>query len=204
MNENIDLNQIEKQAYLSYHQDGILDICIGSALVNLWLVIWLLPEFWYFIVGGLIVWVTVYTGAKKAFTVPRMGYVEFSSIRRRRIQNILLVGVLILVCSNILAILAIIHPPLGILIFESLYTILLIGIIGTLIVGFIGHMLNMRRFYSYGAVFFATSIFTFFVPSVLILPLIVLSIVILTFGLVLLYRFLRKYPKLSSGEVAGA
>ena len=204
MTENAKLKAIERKAFISYHQDGILDICIGSVILNIVIFIWLLPEFWFFIVGGLIAWMSVYWGIKKKITVPRIGYVEFSATRKRRTQNILLVGVIVLVFANLLSILAMIYPPLGIFIFESQYTILLIGIFGAIIFSSIGYISDMKRFYSYGIVVLASSVVTFFFPFVVILPLIVISLTILSYGLVLLYRFLLKYPKQLVGEVAGA
>lgn len=204
MTENAKLQAIERKAFISYHRDGILDICVGSAISNLVIFIWLLPEFWFFVVGGLVVWTSVYAGLKKKVTVPRMGYVEFSAIRKRRIQNVFLAGVILLVFGNLLGIFAMIYPPLGILIFESQYTILLIGIFGAFIFSFIGYISDMMRFYSYGIVFLATSVMTFFFPIIIILPLIVVGVTILFYGLVLLYRFLEKYPKQLVGEVTGA
>jgi hypothetical protein len=199
-----ELQDIERKAFMSYHGDGILDICIGSALLVLVFFIWLLPEFWFFVIGGLIAWVYLYSGAKKSITVPRFGYVEFSSVRRRRLQSILLAGVVILVVFNILGILAIIYPPLGVFIFESTFTILIMGMIGLFVLALIGAMLDLRRFYSYGVVFLGASIFTFFIPLIVLLPLIVVSIVILVYGVFLLYQFIQKYPKQASGEVTGA
>ncbi len=204
MTENAKLQAIERKAFISYHRDGILDICVGSAISNLVIFIWLLPEFWFFVVGGLVVWTSVYAGLKKKVTVPRMGYVEFSATRKRRIQNVFLAGVILLVFGNLLGIFAMIYPPLGILIFESQYTILLIGIFGAFIFSFIGYISDMMRFYSYGIVFLATSVMTFFFPIIIILPLIVVGVTILFYGLVLLYRFLEKYPKQLVGEVTGA
>ncbi len=204
MTNNSKLREIERNAFMSYHGDGILDICIGSALLVIVFFIWLLPEFWFFIVGGLIGWVSLYTGAKKSITVPRFGYVEFSSVRRRRIQNIMLAGVLMLVVFNILGVLAIIYPPIGIFIFESMFTILIVGIIGAFVFTLIGAMLGIRRFYTYAVVFLGAAVFTFFIPVIILLPLIVVSIVILIYGIFLLYQFLQKYPKEARGEVAGA
>ena len=204
MTNNSKLQEIERKAFISYHGDGILDICIGSALLVMAFFIWLLPEFWFFVIGGLIGWISLYTGAKKLITAPRLGYVEFSSVRRRRIQNIMIAGVLMLVVFNILGVLAIINPIIGIFIFESAFTILIVGIIGAFVLALIGTMLNIRRFYSYSVVFLGVAVVTFFIPLILLLPLIVVSIVMLVYGLFLLYQFLQKYPKETSGEVAGA
>lgn len=204
MTENGKLQEIERKAFTSYHGDGLLDICIGSVLLFLVFIIVWLPEFWYFLIGGVMTWIFLYMGAKKAITVPRLGYVEFSSVRRRRIQYVMIAGLLLLVLFNILGVLAMLYPPLGIFIFESAFTILLVGIIGAFILTLIGAMLDLSRFYAYGVVLLGSAVFTFLVPVVILLPFIVVSIVILAYGIFLLYQFLLQYPKQARGEVAGA
>ncbi|MFX1300349.1 MAG: hypothetical protein ACFFAL_00055 [Promethearchaeota archaeon] len=204
MAEKAKLREIERKMFTSYHGDGLLDICIGSVLLYLVFIIWWLPEFWFFLIAGFMVWISVYAGVKKSVTVPRLGYVEFSSVRRQRIQQVVLAGVLVLVVFNILGILAMIYPALGVFLFESAFTILIAGIIGAFLLTLIGFMLDLQRFYAYGVVFLISGIFTFLVPVLPLLPLIVLGCVILVYGLILFYQFLTQYPKQTSGEVAGA
>jgi hypothetical protein len=44
MNEAIDLEQLERQAFLSFHQDGLLDLCLGAVLLQLGIIIFLFPS----------------------------------------------------------------------------------------------------------------------------------------------------------------
>ncbi len=76
--------------------------------------------------------------------------------------------------------------------------------IGAFLLVLIGFMLDLQRFYAYGVVFLISGIFTFLEPVLPLLPLIVVGCVILAYGFVLLYQFLKQYPKQTSGEVAGA
>lgn len=204
MTDSLDLKALEQKAFLSYHQDGIIDICLGGALLSLALAIWLLPEFWYFTVGGLIVWIFVYMVVKRSITAPRLGYVEFSKMRQRRTQYIFLGAMLVLVIFSVLGMIAWIYPPLGILIFESSFTILIVGLLGVLFFGFIGLISNIWRFYLYGIVLMGSAIVTFIFPVFLLIPLVVTSIMVLVCGVILVYRFMQRYPKQSTGEVAGA
>jgi hypothetical protein len=204
MRETTDLKSIERQAFLSYHQDGLIDIVAGGVLLTLSLMIWLLPDFWYFLIGGFVAFISVYAAAKKSITVPRMGYVEFSKLRRQRTQYIFLAFVAITVVGNILGIMAMLNPPLGILIFESVYTILIIGLIGGAIFALIGFFSEIWRFHVYGIIFLSSAIFTFLRPFLVFLPLIIVSVCMLVFGAVLLYRFVQRFPKESFGEIESA
>lgn len=204
MVKNGKLQDIERKVFTSYHGDGLLDICIGSVLLYLvFITVWF-PEYWYFLIVGVIAWISIYAGVKKTITIPRLGYVEFSSIRRRRIQYIVITGLLLLVSFNFLGILAMFYPVIGIIIFESAFTILIVGIIGAFMFALFGAMLDLQRFYAYGVVLLCSAIFTFFELVIVLFPLIVTGIVILAYGFFLLYQFLQQYPKDSGGEVTGA
>ncbi len=204
MNKTTDLKTIERQAYLSYHQDGLIDLFVGGALFSIALLIWLLPESWFFLIGSLVVMSSLYAAVKKKITVPRMGYVEFSSVRRQKTQYIFLVFVMILVFANILTIIAWLFPSLGVLIFESMFTILLIGLIGGGLLLFIGSISDIKRFHAYSILFLGSAVFTFFIPVLAVLPLISLGIVMMIYGSSLLYRFVKQFPKESLGEMDSA
>lgn len=78
----IDLKALERKAYLSYHNDGLLDLGLGLPILAVgigWAVgmPWLAGVF--FAVG-----VSSYAAAKKILTIPRLGLVHFGPDRRRR------------------------------------------------------------------------------------------------------------------------
>ncbi len=200
LNEVVDLKQIERRIYLSYHQDGLIDIFVGAALFSLSLIIWLLPEYWYFLIGSLAAFTISFAGLKKAITIPRIGYVEFSPTRQRKTIFIFLGFTVILVVFNILGIIAMFYPPLGIFLFESVFTILIIGVIGGLIFVAIGYSSYIRRFYSYGIILFSSALFTTLFPVFVVLPGLVLGFIMTFYGSLLLYRFVKRYPKEMHGE----
>ncbi|MFX1582906.1 MAG: hypothetical protein ACFFCJ_11940 [Promethearchaeota archaeon] len=204
MSKTADLKAIERQVYLSYHQDGFIDIFVGILLIFLAVMIWFFPTFLFFLISSLFAFLCAYYAAKKLITIPRMGYVEFSSARRQRIQYVFLVLVVLLVFGNILGIIAMLIPPVGVLIFESTFTILIVGVVGGIIFATIGLASDIRRFYVYGVIFLGSALFTFYFPLILVLPLIAVGLVMTVFGFVLLYGFIRKYPKEELGEMEGA
>ena len=195
------MKQVERRVYISYHQDGLIDLVIGSALLTLSLIIWFLPELWIFIVGCFVVFPTSYAGLKKSITIPRLGYVEFSPTRQKKTQYIFLAFMVILVVFNILGIFAMFYPPLGVLIFESVFTILIVGGLGGLIFAAVGYVSNIRRFYLYGVILFGSALFTVIFPIVLVLPGLSLGFVMIFYGATLLYRFVKRYPKEVNGEL---
>ena len=83
MVSNIDLKEIEKKAFTSYHQDGLIEIFVGIVFILYGSV--LLAD-----KAGLIglCWLpaALIVPFKKKVTVPRMGYVTFHSSRKTR-QN---------------------------------------------------------------------------------------------------------------------
>lgn len=89
MTDKIDLKEIERRAYLSYHEDGLIDIFIGGYLI--WFGASLLLEkpqlynivpFVVPLVGSL-----AWNYLKRRITFPRIGYVRFTAETRRRISR---------------------------------------------------------------------------------------------------------------------
>jgi len=85
MTHAIDLKTMERKAYLSYHQDGLLDLGLGLLILAVgigWAVgmPWLLGVF--FAVG-----IPSYGAAKKILTIPRLGLVHFGPDRQRRVKR---------------------------------------------------------------------------------------------------------------------
>ena len=80
MNGKINLKNIERKAYTSYHQDGILDILIAIFILSF--VAWILTDMvwlgWIFY----LIAASIYAAAKRAITVPRIGFVKFPQHRQ--------------------------------------------------------------------------------------------------------------------------
>ncbi|MCD6308191.1 MAG: hypothetical protein J7M24_04260, partial [Candidatus Latescibacteria bacterium] len=80
MTKDIDLKKLEKETYLYFHQDGILDILIGLIILVFGIEMilehfWVLPVFSFVLIS---LWVPV----KRLITVPRMGNVVFRKARQ--------------------------------------------------------------------------------------------------------------------------
>ncbi|MFX0069095.1 MAG: hypothetical protein ACFFA1_08200 [Promethearchaeota archaeon] len=204
---DIDLKRIERKMYTSYHQDGLIDIWSGLFVVFFGIgiiteMVWL---------GG--VWAAIfvagYASLKKSITMPRLGYVEFASGSKsqRWVRLLLLSGVLVLVGAFVATTFTWLFngSPSPIFGFIRQNFELILGLGGSAVIGLVGYILGVRRFYIYAILgvliftvghlvlvslgLFPGSSSTLFGSSIL-----VLGALILAPGLVVLLRFLRRYP----------
>ncbi|MFX0078463.1 MAG: hypothetical protein ACFE8O_04425 [Candidatus Hermodarchaeota archaeon] len=199
MNENINLQQLERKAYLSYHQDGVIDIFIGSAIVTFGLLFLpgVVEHLWMAFSGLFIIWVLSYAGVKRAFTVPRIGYVEFKQHRRSRVMFIVVLLFIINIVLFLIPALGLLTPELRT--FLNVYGYMVVAfVVGGLFL-LIGFLTELHRVMGYGVVAIAVFLFLQFYPMHFAFPIIVLGLVMTVYGCVLLFQFIQKYPKEKSG-----
>ena len=100
---------------------------------------------------------------------------------------------LALVLANVAALLAGAYLPLAVFLAEN-YMIVL-GVIGAAIFSLVAYLSDIKRFYAYGAMNLIVFPSGYIFSTALYQPLILLGALITFSGAVLLWRFLRKYPK---------
>jgi hypothetical protein len=98
MNDALDLKTLERNAWRSYHQDGLWDIYLGLLLWELALILgsgldwleneWLRFLFYLVLLGG--AWFLFWAG-KRYITTPRLGLVKFGPARKRRKLHLALI-----------------------------------------------------------------------------------------------------------------
>jgi hypothetical protein len=160
---------IERKAYLSYHQDGLVDTFIGATIT----------AFAAFL-------------AYDPAMVPRLGYVEFASDRRGKIRKVILMGVTALVLANVITLAAWMRPSLGVSL-EEHFT-LIAGGVGALLLAVTAWVSGLPRFYAY-AVLVLCVLWLGYRRMELWESLMVIGIVVVSCGLLLLGRFVRGHPK---------
>lgn len=196
MGERIDLDEIERRAYLSYHEDGLIDITLGIGLfiASLWAyveMIWLM--------GGMIVSLTpMYMGMKKKYTFPRIGEVTFSKDRTRRSQN----SMTFLVIMNVIGVLGGLvfwmafagdtRPQWMLLMIDNFPVVL--GVAGGVIWAVVGYITDLTRFYRYSAATLVVIGSANFIPTPFIAHMLLLSVIVLVSGYMQLRSFMNKYP----------
>jgi hypothetical protein len=196
MGERINLDEIERRAYLSYHEDGLIDIVLGIGLfiASLWAyveMVWLM--------GGMIVSLTpMYMGMKKKYTFPRIGEVTFSKDRTRRSQN----SMTFLVIMNVVGVLLGFvfwmafsgdTRPQWILLMIDNYPAVF-GIAGGIIWAVVGYITDLTRFYRYSAATLVVIGSANFIPTPFIAHMLLLSVIVMMSGFLQFQSFKGKYP----------
>lgn len=194
MNGKMNLQEIKRQVYLYYTEDGLADVSLGLVILGFGLLLLMdLPAF----VGtlGLIPLLIWYLG-KGSLVVPRVGSIQPGpSIKRRFLGfflNICLVGIGVFV-------LFLMGRGSGESFFSQ-YSLSLFGFVLALGISSLGLLMNAVRFYAYGAlVFLAITVGEFLMSSIsafdpFLVGVISAGAIILAVGMIYLIRFLTKYP----------
>ncbi len=194
MNEQIDLEQIERQVFLSFHQDGFLDLCLGGALLQLGIISFVFPSIFSIFLGSTSLWIFIFMALKNAITIPRLGYAEFSVTRQNRNVYLILLLVVILLAPIVGMVVGLLVIPNFMPILLSNYRLIL-AFSGVVAFCVIAYSTGIRRFYAYGVLIGVSFSLCHFWFLPLFLPLLVTGGLLLLMGLVLSIRFLRRYPK---------
>ncbi len=188
--EDIDLEKLEKKVWTEYFDDGWWEIMFGIIFITGYIRT-VTDNVWF--TGLIFVGVLVAVLGKWLITVPRLGKVEFKVGRiDRQMKMFLLLGVSVI----LLPILFIGLPEWGIWeIPEGLGTWLMALWIMA-IFSLIAYFLDFKRIYLYGALFAAKElIWGNFGEVAGMWSSLILGIIVLGAGVVVLSRFLKKYPR---------
>jgi len=195
MEKSIDLKEIERKAYLAYHQDGVWDLFIGGGFFIAG--IGMFFDFAYILAAVGVALVPLVSLVKKAVTVPRLGYVKFGPERqakekRNRYAYMVLLWIVMFAGMFLFAVYS----------FESSYFDWLRGL-GAIPFGFVVVLLTtagaflygIKRLYAYAVLFAVVFLAGHFSDLRLYYFFIIPGAIILISGLILLMRFIRMYPK---------
>ena len=203
-----DLKQIERRAFRSTYQDGLLDILMGLMVVAMAITIYR-PESGYspmntiemlliYAVVGSLFW-----AGKKYITLPRMGQVRFGSTRQHKSKTMaVILGVIVLIQAFVvgMTVFGWLNPVFGAKLVGSFgdYSLehLAVAALGSFFVGpsmlVIAYFIDFLRGY-YIAVLMALAVFLMILVNQPIYPVIIGGLIIVP-GVVLLINFLKKYP----------
>ncbi|MFQ5865853.1 MAG: hypothetical protein ACE5IW_11550 [bacterium] len=188
MTQKINLKELERKVWTSYFEDGLWDIFIGIWILTMGMRA-ITDNVWF----SLIALSSVLIGllGKKFITIPRLGYVKFKPARKAKLDMRYMVVAIAAFISFMI---------LFIVVSKEFYATkgiraALQGIGLTLMSGLIAHLMHSGRLFIYGLLFAMIMVLweLYGNPVGTILSLITGSAILLI-GLVLLTRFLRKYP----------
>jgi len=207
MTETMNLKEVEKRAYTSSFQDGLWDIFMGLLLFAMFseLLFSAIGRSWGYIIpepmGNLSVSQVVLSAlallvlfaGKRLVTIPRMGVARFGPRRRARLWKIGIVFVNTLIVGLLFALEIV--PSMGLPL--PLVAWIMVSGLGF---GLAAYLLDFSRLYFYAALFAASPV-SFVLLKQAGFPIVGLSVVavsaaiMIAAGIVLLFRFLRKYPR---------
>ena len=195
MSQSADLQKLEQRAYLSYQQDGLLDLIIGFAILALGLNEAMDTTIWTFVTLMLII---AYVPLKKRITFSRIGYVEFN-VKRRGLNMFVVSAVIILVLVLLLVgMLVVLLPsntsPSALLLGIRQSPLMLYALLGFLGFGLAGLISGIRRLYVYALLSVVITLSAHLLNLPIYVPFLVFSGIVLTIGTIYLVRFLRRYP----------
>lgn len=194
MNQKINLKEIERKAYTSYHQDGVIDITL--AFVTLVFGAIMLTDMpWMGGVLGILA-ISLYAGFKKAVTIPRIGYVKFPQQRAQKMTALTVVlGLLAFVAGMVVFMQTKSQgtPDWVMFLIDNYMLTIGAAVAGLFILG--GYAFKTKRIYAYALLTLAMFTLGYFLSFPLYYYLVALGTIILATGIVLMTRFVSRFPK---------
>jgi hypothetical protein len=194
MSTNGSLAQIRRKAYLAYHQDGIIDLCIGAIVLGFGL--WRLTGI---IVFSSLSWlfISFYIVLKRSITIPRFGFARFNEAQRKT-QISIAMGLLILLVLALGGLFFFARPdqiPPEVHTFMRKFHEFVMSGIGAFLMVLFGFLFGIKRVVGYGLLMLTTLFITIQLGWPADLTLLSIGTVILLIGIGLLISFLRRYPR---------
>ena len=196
------LREIEKKAYMSYHQDGLLDIFVGlyALAFGLGMIADKTLEFGFgTIMPAILIAIVlpIWIEAKRKITMPRIGFVKFGTRGSNKLFALLLglavagLGVFMLF-SVFLATGQIGRPWWIEILFQ--YGMIWIGLGAAVIGSLFAYTMGLKRLHGYGLLTLALFVGGYFLSFPFEYLLLVVGSVIIASGAALLVQFVRRYP----------
>ena len=194
------LKEIERRAYMSYHQDGLLDIFVGLYILGFGLgiameVLW---ESGFAVIMPGIILVTVFPiwfAAKRKITMPRIGFVNFGNRGAKKLTAIF-IGTMV---AGLFALFAFTFATMQggarqwlDLLFQN--GMLLVGFGSLAVCILFGYSMGLKRLYWYGLLAAASLVVGHFMGIFFAYILLALGAVVMVTGVALMLDFVKKYP----------
>ena len=191
------LKEIERRAYVSYHEDGLLDIFVGVYVVGFGLGV-LVDRLWDLGFGSIMPAILIATilpiwiAAKRKITVPRIGFVKFGPQGMNKLMAIF-IGLTVagLGVFFALALFQSGRPAWIDLLFQNGLLVVGFGSLAVCIV--FGYSMGLKRLYAYGLLALVALVIGHFAGIFFAYIIMALGTVVLATGIALLIGFVRKY-----------
>ena len=198
MVQNVGSRDREHQAYMSYHEDGLLDLMIGLAVLlgGLYLLVdWDIP------LGAVwvVLWLPLWLSAKKSITGRRIPNVEISEERYAGMMKAATFVVITLVMLVFAGSLLLLGQSSGLVpswfatgLREYLTAVL--GLVGAFVITIAAWLSGLNRLYAYALLTAVAFVGSYLLQAPAGLAVAVVGGVGMLWGLVMLSRFVRSHP----------
>jgi hypothetical protein len=202
---DVNLREVEKRTYSSYHQDGLIDIFIGTYIILFATAILannILDLSTWFVIPAIFpaLMIPIWIALKKRVTIPRIGYVKFKATGANKL-TFLFIGTLVAGVGAFF-LFALGSTQTWALEIRNILTqngMLLIGLGAFIISSLFGYTIGLKRLYSYGVLALALFGILQFITFPFEYILYAIGSIIIISGITILSRFVQKYPR-TSGE----
>ena len=213
MSTDIDLRRLEREAYRSTFQDGLWDIHLGLLLLGFALAPYIerigviRP---LNILPAVVVPMLVLYFGKRRITIPRIGFVRFGPNRKADKKRLRIISIILFVVTTVQVILTVTgaFPPAWMVGLGRYSVPIIIALFAVLVFSLFAYFRDFPRLFYIGLLFGCGIMLTEILYSNPGPPLAEFigygspAVLILAMGMVLLVRFLRKYPLPDKSEVA--
>jgi len=194
------LRDVEKKAYMSYHQDGLIDIVIGlyALAFGLGIILDIIYDFSFAAIMPAIliaIILPIWMAAKRKITMPRIGFVKFGTRGSNKLFAVfvgLMVAGLGVFFLFTVATMQNGTPSWIDILFQ--YGMIVIGLISAVIASLFAYTMGLKRLHGYGLLILALFTIGYFLNLPFQYLLLAIGSVIIASGVALLVRFVRKYP----------
>jgi len=200
MTDEPNLKEIERKAYMSYHQDGLMDIFAGLYILGFGLgifmqIIWdlgfgvIMPAI--LITTVLPIWIV----AKRKITMPRIGYVNFGTRGANKLTAVF-IGTMV---AGLFAFFAFtfatsqsgLRQWLDLIVQNGM---LIVGLGSLAVCALFGYTMGLKRLYAYGLLAAISLVIGHFMGIFFGYIIMALGTTVIVVGFVLLTNLVRKYP----------
>jgi hypothetical protein len=195
------LRDIEKKTYMSYHQDGLLDIVIGLYALAFGLGIVadkILDINFAVIYPGIMIAIVlpIWIAAKRKITMPRIGYVNIGTKGTNKLFALFLglavAGLGVFFLFTMMTFQNGRPEWIETILFQ--YGMIWIGLGAAIIGSLFAYTMGLKRLYGYGLLTLALFVVGYFLAVPFEYLLLLIGGIIITNGAVLLVQFIHKYP----------
>ena len=200
MNDS-NLKVVEKRTYMSYHQDGLIDIFVGTYILLFALGILLrsVGDFsTWFVIPAIFpaIMVPIWISIKKQITMPRIGYVKFRTGGANKL-TVIFIALTVAGLGAFMAFTFVSTSQTWASVFRDIilsYSLLIMGVAAGTISSLFAYTMGLKRLYAYGILSLILFFTGYFIPIPFEYLILTIGLAIILYGLILLIQFLQKYP----------